>query len=557
MLSSLVWLRLHPITILLGYGISWGWFDGLFAALLPKRASDLIHHRFFRAWLSQQDRDAFENGSASVDFARRLEEDNPYTFDAGRWHDAVGVELDARFVCQIEAFDGECPTGSGVSNLSYKDDPKACKKLLNEEWTYREADNKCYVVPKGRSTWYAAGRCCDSIGAKLASIFDESANSFVQQLCANNEGLPKGNERPFLLDIINDVCWIGLSKEGATWVWQDGTVLGTPDSWKSYQNWDGYEGRPKDQPDSENHVFMIPIDSRWDDGYQQLLIILVIISLAVILPIWIAIHIIYTCQYKKKVTDNRPALPAVESGTLHPSLVIVYDFKYGLCDHWCWQDCDMCLQSWCCLSTLVADTHSTAGTGRTFWFIFTVFEVAFFLEQFINAIEGFAGLDLNPGWILGGAIRCCIMVKLRQDLRKKFGGPQSSCCTDCLLWWFCCYCAACQEAKQVDEAQSRKIRCCCNPSEWHAPHTQMVGQPFGMNGFGQPMQPMSHMSQQQPGVVTVVGQPVAMANPGTQKVPYGVAIPQPTVCQAVVTRAPVQAQAVPVTQAQVVAPTMK
>jgi Cys-rich protein (TIGR01571 family) len=189
--------------------------------------------------------------------------------------------------------------------------------------------------------------------------------------------------------------------------------------------------------------------------------------------------VFYTLKYKSKVTDKRPPLPSVESGTLDANLIIMSDgrFKYGLCDNWCWADCDMCINTTCCLATRIADTHSTAGTGKSFWFLFWVFEVIFILEQIINAVEGFAEdpitgapMDFNPGWIVSGILHCLIMVNLRQVLRQKFGGPKSNCCFDCAIWFCCPLCAACQESKQVDEAQGSKVKCCCN--------LQIVGDPM-------------------------------------------------------------------------------
>merc|ERR1719486_1169013 len=62
------------------------------------------------------------------------------------------------------------------------------------------------------------------------------------------------------------------------------------------------------------------------------------------------------------------------------------------------------------------------------------------------------------------------MVNLRQVLRQKFGGPKTNCCFDFAIWFCCPLCAACQESKQVDEAQGSKVKCCCN--------LQIVGEPM-------------------------------------------------------------------------------
>ena len=96
--------------------------------------------------------------------------------------------------------------------------------------------------------------------------------------------------------------------------------------------------------------------------------------------------------------------------------------------------------------------------------------------------------------------RLMCMVSLRGALRQRFGGPQANqSMPDCCLWYFCSPCVACQESKQVDEAQALKIRCCCQSSDISHMiiHQQMVGQPVGMA-----------MPVGQPGTVTVVGQPV-------------------------------------------------
>lgn len=567
MLSFLTSLRMHPLTILLSYFFAWGWFDGLLQALphetkaFQNLAADVLHRSLFGAHRQQQDVVLSKN--RKVTFTRRLQrslQEKEYKYDAGTWHNADGIDLEARFICAIGADDGVCP------------EPKWDDKGKGEikRWEYNMEDNQCYGVSFGHRTWRGSAQACEDLGAKLVSIKSDSANTLVQNLCAEKlkEEGKDGGERPHLLEIVTDTCWIGLSREGSkTWTWEDGTVLGSPGSWNGYENFDGEEGH---EHDIQDKVFIIPIDCSWEDGGWWIMIIILIVAIVGLIA-WIIGQIIYTCQYKSKVTDQRPELPPADVlSSTNPSVVITHvqgfcngGFKHGLCDM-C-SDCDMfCSVCWC-LSTRNADTHATAKTGQTFWCVFVVFEIAFFIEQLINNIDVLVIGDTNPGWIVAGIIRCALMVGLRQQLRAKFGGPAAGQgCNDCIIWWCCGYCAACQEGRHVDEAQGKKVRCCCNMTDFQyfgfggpVGHPMAVAQPIGQPGVitvvGQPVQ----------GQAVAVGQPMAMATPVKgednpnkeypQKVPQGTVV-QPQVVQAtpvMVQAVPVQAQAVPV-QAQVV-----
>lgn len=530
MLDLLVWLRTHPVIILFVYGASHGWFDGLGGVVTDEtwnvKAKEMLQHSWLVGLLQRAHHD-IPTRNQNVSLARRLEEKH-YTHDAGLWHDA-GRDHSRHFVCQGPADEGEYVGGE-------------CKVGANEGRSLN--DDNCYFVPQRKKSFYGGESHCESFGAKLATIPDEPTNTLVTQLCKEKmRNVPAGE--PHMMEIIEEVCWIGLSRagEGKDWVWQDGTILGQGGRWKAYQNFDGMEGYDTEdkgyEAEREHYVFIIPIDTHWEDPGWIIFIIIVLVSLVITIAQSIG-HCIYACQFKNKVTEKRPPLPTVESGTLDPSLVIVHDFKYGLCDNWCWQDCDMCLNTACCYSTRVADTHFTSSTGKGFWFIFCVLEASWILEQVINTIDtAVIHIDINPGWIFAGLIRCCILVQLRQNLRARFGGPQVGGFNDCLLIWCCSLCAACQEGRQVDEAQGVKPRCCCQMIEWRPMQTQvqMVGQPLAIA-----------VPVGQPGTVTVVGQPVqgqavAMDPTQPQKVPQGVvagAVP----VQAPAVAVPVQAQAV-------------
>lgn len=73
---------------------------------------------------------------------------------------------------------------------------------------------------------------------------------------------------------------------------------------------------------------------------------------------------------------------------------------------------------------------------------------AFFLQPF-------------PGQVIGGLNFATVFGLKRGQLRKKFGG-EADCFQDFIVWWCLPCCAAIQEAREVDDTQGVKVRCCCN-----------------------------------------------------------------------------------------------
>ncbi|CAH1237832.1 BCAN [Branchiostoma lanceolatum] len=86
---------------------------------------------------------------------------------------------------------------------------KSPAKRCQSGWN--EYNNQCYKFVRDEVSWSKAITKCIKYGANLASIADKSENSFIASL------------------ISNDV-WIGLSRTGKSWNWNDG-------SHSTYKNW--------------------------------------------------------------------------------------------------------------------------------------------------------------------------------------------------------------------------------------------------------------------------------------------------------------------------------
>ncbi|XP_077081601.1 galactose-specific lectin nattectin-like [Siphateles boraxobius] len=92
--------------------------------------------------------------------------------------------------------------------------------------TWRKFGLQCYKHVCHQTTWIAAERNCQSLGANLASVSNKPVNDFLRSL------LPSPSTR----------AWIGGhdAVEEGEWLWSDGTVF-------SYTNWcswqpDNYKG---------------------------------------------------------------------------------------------------------------------------------------------------------------------------------------------------------------------------------------------------------------------------------------------------------------------------
>jgi len=104
--------------------------------------------------------------------------------------------------------------------------------------------------------------------------------------------------------------------------------------------------------------------------------------------------------------------------------------------------------------------------------------------------DGMLGPLAMVGWWIPQMVLAFLMSKKRGMLRERLGGKNEQCAMDFLCWWWCGCCVAIQEARQVDEANSSRVECCCKILQASTP----------VVGAGQ-------------GGPTVVGQPVAVAAP--------------------------------------------
>ncbi|XP_002737988.1 perlucin-like protein [Saccoglossus kowalevskii] len=114
-------------------------------------------------------------------------------------------------------------------------------------WFRNNEESYCYRYFSGLQTWQKAQDICETYGANLASIKDESENDFVFKLQGYG---------------CNNGIWIGLSDivtEG-TFKWFDGNAL-------VYENWH------VDEPDNNGDQDCVEIDgsrgvdySKWNDA---------------------------------------------------------------------------------------------------------------------------------------------------------------------------------------------------------------------------------------------------------------------------------------------------
>jgi Cys-rich protein (TIGR01571 family) len=121
------------------------------------------------------------------------------------------------------------------------------------------------------------------------------------------------------------------------------------------------------------------------------------------------------------------------------------DFRYGLLD--CLGDSRVCLCGICCPAIRWADTMSEEKAG------FLDFTSAFLL------MLGLGMLVVCPyTGLMGWLAMVVVGVYFRQRIREKYNlesDTTSSYIEDFMVWCCCCFCALCQEARQVDEFEGK------------------------------------------------------------------------------------------------------
>lgn len=150
-------------------------------------------------------------------------------------------------------------------------------------------------------------------------------------------------------------------------------------------------------------------------------------------------YIYSACGFRKQAPrdDNSevkvPARAASDSETFH---FAVFDS-----DGCCGRDSKICFTSFCCMGIRWADTlsyyHVQLGIG--FWTLLLIHTLCMGLDMITCDVSG----------AIFVVFAVCCRQKLRAACRLKHG-TMSTCIADCILWSFCCPCAAAQEAREVE-----------------------------------------------------------------------------------------------------------
>jgi Cys-rich protein (TIGR01571 family) len=127
---------------------------------------------------------------------------------------------------------------------------------------------------------------------------------------------------------------------------------------------------------------------------------------------------------------------------VNPQEVQPDEFQFGAFDAsgCCSRDLQICMCSFFCTFVRWADTASNPKIG------FLEFYPAVFISALLSCVSAITFGTSMPILLL-------IAILLRQRIRRAYNLPSGTCgslCSDCLLWFFCPCCAACQEARQVE-----------------------------------------------------------------------------------------------------------
>lgn len=192
--------------------------------------------------------------------------------------------------------------------------------------------------------------------------------------------------------------------------------------------------------------------------------------------------LIFACQYKSKVVDQRQPLQSGGQGLGGG------DFRTSPFS--CFDDTPTCLHATFCGACRAGDTYQAAG-AQQFWTVIGLFMLANIIG---SVVALFVTKDPKEqrtiSWgiaalVMGGIFHTC-----RRQLRTRLGGSNSaqSPFMDFLLWACCSCCAIAQEARELDAAMGVRVECCCNlQAAGGAAETrgmpgqpQVTGQPVGV-----------------------------------------------------------------------------
>lgn len=194
----------------------------------------------------------------------------------------------------------------------------------------------------------------------------------------------------------------------------------------------------------------------------------VAVGVALLLPIIIAV------VYKKKVTDNRKPLEAVDN--IAPQLQARNGFKFGLFD--CFGDSSACLHGFFCGSVRIADTYSTGGVMQFWLVIFTPLIASLGVAVIAIIAQLIGSTGSNDYTYLVSVCIALIFARCRGQLRQRLGGVEAKfqdTFIDVLTWWCCGCCAIIQEARSVDAVQGVEVQCCCTLQQASASASPFLG----------------------------------------------------------------------------------
>lgn len=413
---------------------------------------------------------------------RRLEECD------GTWYD-VTWEYDALVVCEVI---GECPLSATRADCT-------------------GADCFCLHEDDGFVTADVARAHCSSRFGQLVEVESASDNNRVNELV---DGRP---------------AHIGIERTvGVGWVLSSRRFQRI-----SYTNW--HPGEPNNHGEEDENYVSINLVCDERLSFDRLLgfVFRVILLLVTVAALWCEM-----CCYRRSVSKRRAevqgAFAVLQSSPYHFSQT-GGTFRYDLCS--CSDACGTFLHAMCCHLPRIGDTFS-AALGTHWALLGVLWTLAYVVASILDVVgESFNALNL------AGIVITVYGTSKRQALRRKFGGdPGPHCCTDCLVWWCCAFCAATQEARQVDEASGLRMHCCCNLAPFTSPFVSpmagavVIGQPVVGQPVGAGMSPVVPMAiviatpvQTFHGAMAVAPEPMveARASPASANTFGGITGPAP------------------------------
>jgi len=214
-----------------------------------------------------------------------------------------------------------------------------------------------------------------------------------------------------------------------------------------------------------------------------------IVSAIITIIVWIFVAM----MFKSSVTDQRNSFPSPPSAIAPQWNMSDKDFMYRWSQ--CCADTQYCLHGCCCFDVRMADSYATAGIIG-YWSLIGIGFLFFFIGYVMYGLVGFGlrqieisdGMSLGQfagiGYYLPQILFAAFMAKKRGQLREKFGGRADQCGMDFCCWWWCACCMVIQEARQIDEATSARVECCCKLLKSGplvtAANVGMVGQPIAV-----------------------------------------------------------------------------